>query len=128
MSMTMEEINAALEAVTRFARIWLQQSATDGTISTKDIVSCKPLLKKWDAQSTFVFGEFVTYEDGIYRAKSEVSSGVTPNTSSDFWEKIETTSDIVEFNAKSEITTLENQQTATNDAVLGLMSMMTMMN
>lgn len=126
MSMTMEEINSALEAVTRFARIWLQQSATDGTISTKDIVSCKPLLKKWDVQSTFVSGEFVTYEDGIYRAKSDVLPGNVPDASFDFWKKIETTSDIVEFNAKSEITTLENQQTATNDAVLGLMSMMMM--
>ena len=46
MSMTMQEINAALEAMTRLSRILMKQVSTAKVITDAEIISCKELVGK----------------------------------------------------------------------------------
>ena len=69
--MTMTEINAALEAMTRLCRILMGQASTAQTITDTEIVSCKALLPKWEPGIKVQPGECYVYEaDGkVYRVR-----------------------------------------------------------
>lgn len=121
--MTMEEINAALEAMTRFARIWLRQSAKDGSVSASDIISCKALLPAWETGMNVTTGEYATYNGDVYKAKTEHVSSENPTVDIDNWELVTENAD-PDFNAKIAVDSLKSQQAATDSAVLGLMNMM----
>lgn len=121
--MTMDEINAVLEAMTRFARIWLRQSAKDGSVSASDIISCKALLPTWKTGINVTVGEYVTYNGDVYKAKTEHVSTENPALDTTNWEPV-TENENPDFNAKSAVDSLKSQQDATNAAVLGLMDMM----
>ena len=121
--MTMEEINAALEAMTRFARIWLRQSAKDGSVSASDIISCKALLPAWETGMSVTVGEYITCNENVYKAKTEHVSSENPTVDIDNWEPVTENAD-PDFNAKIAVDSLKSQQAATDSAVLGLMDMM----
>lgn len=121
--MTMDEINAALEAMTRFARIWLRQSAKDGSVSASDIISCKALLPKWETGMSVTVGEYATYNENVYKAKTEHVSTENPALDTINWEQVTENAD-PDFNAKMAVDSLKSQQAATDSAVLGLMNMM----
>lgn len=120
--MTIDEINAVLEAMTRFARIWLRQSAKDGSVSASDIISCKALLEKWKNNMTVKKGEYIVHEDVVYKAKNSHTSIKSPDSDTDNWEPV-VEKENPEFNAKDSVDLLKYQQDATNNAVLGLMNM-----
>ena len=69
--MTMEEINAALEAMTRLSRILMKKSSTEKIITDSEIISCKDLLPKWAAGIQVEPGECYVYDaDGkVYRVR-----------------------------------------------------------
>ena len=121
--MTMEEINAALEAMTRFARIWLRQSAKDGSVSASDIISCKALLPIWETGMNVTTGEYATYNGNVYKAKNTHVSSEKPAIDTTNWEQVTENAD-PDFNAKIAVDSLKSQQAATDSAVLGLMNMM----
>lgn len=121
--MTMTEINKALEAMTRFARIWLRQSAKDGSVSASDIISCKALLPAWETGMSVTDGDYVTYTENVYKAKTEHVSSENPTVDIDNWEQVTENAD-PDFNAKMAVDSLKSQQAATDSAVLGLMNMM----
>ena len=121
--MTMEEINAALEAMTRFARIWLRQSAKDGSVSASDIISCKALLPAWETGMNVTTGEYATYNGDVYKAKNTHVSSEKPAIDTTNWEQVTENAD-PDFNAKIAVDSLKSQQAATDSAVLGLMNMM----
>ena len=121
--MTMAEINAALEAMTRFARIWLRQSAKDGSVSASDIISCKALLPIWGTGMSVTVGEYATYNGDVYKAKTEHVSNENPAIDTTNWEQVTENAD-PDFNAKMAVDSLKSQQAATDSAVLGLMNMM----
>ena len=121
--MTMKEINAALEAMTRFARIWLRQSAKDGSVSASDIISCKALLPAWETGMNVTTGEYATYNGDVYKAKNTHVSSEKPAIDTTNWEQV-TENENPDFNAKSAVDSLKSQQAATDSAVLGLMNMM----
>lgn len=122
MSMTINEINAALEAMTRFSRIWLRQSSADGAISAKDILSCKVLLEQWKNDMVVKKGEYIVHKDVVYKAKNSHTSVKSPDSDTDNWEPV-VEKENPEFNAKDSVDSLKSQQDATNNAVLGLMNM-----
>lgn len=121
--MTMDEINAVLEAMTRFARIWLRQSAKDGAVSATDVISCKALLPAWETGMSVTDGDYVTYTENVYKAKTEHVSSENPTVDIDNWELVTENTD-PDFNAKIAVDSLKSQQAATDSAVLGLMNMM----
>lgn len=121
--MTMDEINAVLEAMTRFARIWLRQSAKDGSVSASDIISCKALLSDWETGMSVTVGEYATYNGDVYKAKNAHVSNDNPAIDTTNWEPV-TENENPDFNAKSAVDSLKSQQAATDSAVLGLMNMM----
>lgn len=67
--MTIDEINAALEAMTRLARIQAQDAADNKTISDTDINRCKALIKPWTFPETVEPGNCRTYLDKVYRVR-----------------------------------------------------------
>lgn len=121
--MSMKEINAALEAMTRFARIWLRQSAKDGSVSATDVISCKALLPIWETGINVTVGEYITYNGDVYKAKTEHVSTENPALDTTNWEPVTENAD-PDFNAKIAVDSLKSQQAATDSAVLGLMNMM----
>lgn len=121
--MNMTEINKALEAMTRFARIWLRQSAKDGSVSASDIISCKALLPKWETGMSVTVGEYATYNENVYKAKTEHVSTENPALDTINWEQVTENAD-PDFNAKMAVDSLKSQQAATDSAVLGLMNML----
>lgn len=121
--MTMDEINAVLEAMTRFSRIWLRQAAKDGSVSATDVISCKALLPEWETGISVTDGDYVTYTENVYKAKTEHVSSENPTVDIDNWELVTENAD-PDFNAKIAVDSLKSQQAATDSAVLGLMNMM----
>lgn len=67
--MTIDEINAALEAMTRLARIQAQSAADSQTISDTDINRCKALIKPWTFPEAVEPGNCRTYLDKVYRVR-----------------------------------------------------------
>ena len=67
--MTMTEINAALEAMTRLARIQAQAAADSKTISDTDINRCKALIKPWTFPEAVEPGNCRTYLEKVYRVR-----------------------------------------------------------
>lgn len=93
--MTMTEINAALEAMTRLCRILMGQASTAQTITDTEIVSCKALLPKWEAGIKVEPGECYVYEaDGkVYRVREgqghTTQESWTPDQTPAMWEAID---------------------------------------
>lgn len=69
--MTMQEINAALEAMTRLSRILMEKAAAEKIITDTEIISCKDLLPKWAVGIKVEPGECYVYDvDGkVYRVR-----------------------------------------------------------
>lgn len=89
--MTIKEINAALEAMTRFARISLQSAADAQSISDNDILSCKALVKPWAAGETVTPGTCRLYQDKVYRVRQEhtTQEDWTPDKTPALWAVID---------------------------------------
>lgn len=67
--MTMQEINAVLESMTRLFQILMEKVSTSKIISDNEIVSCKELLTKWEVGIDVEESHCYVYEvDGkVYR-------------------------------------------------------------
>lgn len=90
--MTIDEINAALEAMTRFARIQAQITADNQTISDTDINQCKVLIKPWEVGETVEVGNCRTYLDKVYRVRQghTTQADWTPDITPALWAVIDT--------------------------------------
>lgn len=91
--MTMEEINAALEAMTRLCRYLLQNNATSKTITDNHIFSCKELLPIWEAGLSVEVDECYTHEDKVYRVRQAHTTQAdwTPDITPALWAVIDVT-------------------------------------
>ncbi len=95
MSMTMQEINAALEAMTRLSRILMKQVSTAKVITDAEIISCKELLPKWMPDIDVAEKECYYYEpnDTVYRVRDgkghRTQETWTPDVMADSWEALD---------------------------------------
>lgn len=89
--MTMEEINAALEAITRLARIQAQKAADSQEITNTEINQCKPLIKIWEVGETVQPGICRTYQDKVYRVRQKHTTQAdwTPDKTPALWAVID---------------------------------------
>ena len=91
--MTMQEINAALEAMTRLCRYLLQNNATSKTITDNQIFSCKELLPIWEAGLPVEVDHCYTYQDKVYRVRQAhtTQADQTPDITPALWAVIDVT-------------------------------------
>lgn len=89
--MTMTEINAALEAMTRLARIQAQDAADNKTISDNDINRCKELIKPWEVGEAVEVDNCRTYLDKVYRVRQghTTQANYTPDITPALWAVID---------------------------------------
>lgn len=90
MSMTMEEINAALEAVVRSTRLTIQQEARDGQRTDAELLSCQALFPEWEAGISVFIGDCYRYQDILYRCLQAhtTQSDWTPVAAVSLWAKV----------------------------------------
>ena len=91
--MTIDEINAALEAMTRLARIQAQDAADNQTISDTEINQCKSLIKPWTFPEAVEPGNCRTYLDKVYRVREgqghTTQANYTPDITPALWAVID---------------------------------------
>lgn len=87
MSMTIAEINDALESMARFAKIGCQKAADGGEISDTEINKCKCLIKPWEAGEAVEVGACRTYGEKVYRVRQEHTTQAdwTPDVTPALW-------------------------------------------
>lgn len=93
--MTMQEINAALETMTRLCRYLMKNNSTTKTITDNQILSCKELLPFWEAGIAVLENECYRYEDKIYRVREgqahTTQADWTPDITPALWAVIDVT-------------------------------------
>ena len=89
--MTMEEINAALEAITRLSRILMQQASAAKTITDNEVLSCKELLPVWEAGLSVSTDECYQYGGKVYRVRQAhtTQEDWTPDKTPAMWAVID---------------------------------------
>lgn len=89
--MTIDEINAALEAMTRLARIQAQDAADNKKISDTDINRCKKLIKPWEVGEAVEVDNCRTYLDKVYRVRQghTTQANYTPDITPALWAVID---------------------------------------
>lgn len=85
--MTIDEINAALEAMARFTKIGCQKAADGGEISDTEINKCKSLIKPWEAGEAVEVGACRTYGEKVYRVRQghTTQADYTPDVTPALW-------------------------------------------
>ena len=93
--MTITEINAALEAMTRLSRILMKQASAAKTITDNEVLSCKELLPVWEAGIAVLENECYRYEDRVYRVREgqghTTQADWTPDKTPAMWAVIDVT-------------------------------------
>lgn len=91
--MTIQEINNALEAMTRLCRILTENSAKSKILEDAEILSCKELLPKWETNISVKKDECYTYDGKVYRVAQEHTTQAdwTPDKTPAMWVVIDTT-------------------------------------
>lgn len=91
--MTITEISAALEAMTRLSRYLMADVSKAGQLSNNQIVACKALLPIWKAGETVDAGDCRAYQDRAYRCRQAhpTQADWTPDVTPAMWEVIDIT-------------------------------------
>ena len=89
--MTMQEINAALEAMTRLSRILMKQVSAAKTITDNEILSCKELLPVWEEGIAVSTDECYQYGGTVYRVRQAHTTQAdwTPDKTPAMWAVID---------------------------------------
>lgn len=88
--MTMTEINAALEAMTRLSR-YVMESASKEQLTDAQILSCKILLDEWKAGEAVTVGICRRYGEKVYRCcqSHTTQADWTPDKTPSLWTVID---------------------------------------
>lgn len=91
--MTMQEINAALEAMTRLSRILMQQASAAKTITDSEVLSCRELLPAWEIGLSVSIDECYQYDGKVYRVRQAHTTQAdwTPDVTPAMWAAIDVT-------------------------------------